>query len=94
MDDYGRQPTVFPSIFLQGDLLEKMKICSMARFFRFLQDLVVSKNNYGVLVKDLHFGTIPVRLFQPKTASAGPRRGIIFYHGGGGVFGGLGKKCL
>lgn len=84
----------FSSIFLQGNLLEKMKICSMPRFFCFLQDLVVPKNNYGVLVKDLHFGTIPVRLFQPKTASSGLRRGIIFYHGGGCVFGSLGKKCL
>lgn len=84
----------FSSVFLQGNLLEKMKICSMPRFFCFLQDLVVPKNNYGVLVKDLHFGTIPVRLFQPKTASSGLRRGIIFYHGGGCVFGSLGKKCL
>ncbi|XP_038191222.1 arylacetamide deacetylase-like 4 [Arvicola amphibius] len=72
-----------------GNLLEKMKICSMPHFFRFIQDLVVPKNNYGVLVKNLHFGTVPVRLFQPKTASSGPRRGIIFYHGGGCVFGGL-----
>ncbi|ERE83537.1 arylacetamide deacetylase-like 4 [Cricetulus griseus] len=72
-----------------GNLLEKMKICSMPRFFRFVQDLLVLKNNHGVLVKDLHFGTIPVRLFQPKAASSGPRRGIVFYHGGGSVFGGL-----
>ncbi|KAL1776260.1 arylacetamide deacetylase-like 4 [Sigmodon hispidus] len=73
----------------RGNLLEKMKICSMPRFFRFIQDLVVPKNNFGVLVKNLHFGTIPVRLFQPKTTSSGPRRGIIFYHGGGCVFGSL-----
>lgn len=85
---------VFPSIFPQGNLLEKMKICSMPRFFRFVQDLLVLKNNHGVLVKDLQFGTIPVRLFQPKAASSGPRRGIVFYHGGGSVFGGLGKKYL
>ncbi|MEJ1272413.1 putative gene 13124 [Cricetulus griseus] len=73
----------------RGNLLEKMKICSMPRFFRFVQDLLVLKNNHGVLVKDLQFGTIPVRLFQPKAASSGPRRGIVFYHGGGSVFGGL-----
>ncbi|XP_578509.2 arylacetamide deacetylase-like 4 family member 1 [Rattus norvegicus] len=72
-----------------GNVLEKMKLCSMPRFFCFLQDLLVSKNNFGVLVKNLHFGTIPVRLFQPKTTSSGPRRGIIFYHGGGCMFGGL-----
>ncbi|XP_006989102.1 arylacetamide deacetylase-like 4 family member 1 [Peromyscus maniculatus bairdii] len=79
----------FQLVITLGNILEKMKICSMPRFFRFLQDLVVSKNNSGVLVKNLHFGTIPVRLFQPKAASSGPRRGIIFYHGGGCVFGSL-----
>ncbi|XP_075802277.1 arylacetamide deacetylase-like 4 family member 1 [Microtus pennsylvanicus] len=80
---------VFQLTITLGNLLEKMKICSMPHFFRFIQDLVVPKNNYGVSVKNLHFGTIPVRLFQPKTASSGLRRGIIFYHGGGCVFGGL-----
>ncbi|CAH7443613.1 arylacetamide deacetylase-like 4 family member 1 [Phodopus roborovskii] len=80
---------LFQLVLTLGNLLEKMRICSMPRFFRFMQDLLVLKNNYGVLVKDLHFGTIPVRLFQPKTASSGPRRGIIFYHGGGCMFGGL-----
>ncbi|XP_034359750.1 arylacetamide deacetylase-like 4 family member 1 [Arvicanthis niloticus] len=74
-----------------GNVLEKMKICSMPHFFRFIQDLLVSckKNNFGVLVKNMHFGTIPVRLFQPKSTSSGPRRGIIYYHGGGCVFGSL-----
>ncbi|XP_057641278.1 arylacetamide deacetylase-like 4 family member 1 [Chionomys nivalis] len=80
---------VFQLTITLGNLLEKMKICSMPHFFRFIQDLVVPKNNYGVSVKNLHFGTIPVRLFRPKTASSGPRRGIIFYHGGGCVFGSL-----
>ncbi|KAL6086170.1 hypothetical protein STEG23_013445 [Scotinomys teguina] len=79
----------FQLVITLGNVLEKMKICSMPRFFRFIQDLVVPKDNTGVLVKNLHFGTIPVRLFQPKAASSGPRRGIIFYHGGGCVFGSL-----
>ncbi|GAB1289210.1 AADACL4 family member 2 [Apodemus speciosus] len=72
-----------------GNVLEKMKICSMPHFFCFIQDLLVPKNNFGVLVKNLHFGTIPVRLFQPKSTSSGPQKGIIYYHGGGGVFGSL-----
>lgn len=49
------------------------------------------KKDPELVVTDLRFGTIPVRLFQPKAASSRPRRGIIFYHGGGTVFGSLGK---
>ncbi|ERE83535.1 arylacetamide deacetylase-like 4-like protein [Cricetulus griseus] len=72
-----------------GNILEKMNICSMPRFVCLVQDCIVSKESHGVFVKDLHFGTIPVRLFQPKAASSKPRRGIIFLHGGGAVLGSL-----
>ncbi|GAB1289209.1 Arylacetamide deacetylase-like 4 [Apodemus speciosus] len=72
-----------------GNILEKMNICSMPQFFRFVQDSSVSKENLGVFVKDMHFGTIPVRLFHPKAPSSEPRRGIIFLHGGGAVIGSL-----
>lgn len=77
--------------FPQGNILEKMNICSSPHFFRFVQDSSVSKKNLGVFVKDLLFGTIPVRLFQPKGASSKPGRGIIFLHGGGAFLGSLGE---
>ncbi|XP_028641841.1 arylacetamide deacetylase-like 4 [Grammomys surdaster] len=72
-----------------GDILEKMNICSMPQFFNFVHDSLVLKENLGVFVKDLYFGTIPVRLFHPKAASSKPRRGIIFFHGGGALIGSL-----
>ncbi|NP_941064.2 arylacetamide deacetylase-like 4 family member 1 [Mus musculus] len=72
-----------------GHILEKMNICSMPQFFCFLQDSLSSKENHGVFVKDLRFGTIPVRLFRPKAASSKPRRGILFFHGGGAMIGSL-----
>ncbi|XP_005353812.1 arylacetamide deacetylase-like 4 [Microtus ochrogaster] len=72
-----------------GNILEKMNICSTPHFFRFVQDSSVWKKNLGVFVKDLRFGTIPVRLFQPKAASSKPRRGILFLHGGGTFLGSL-----
>ncbi|XP_005317535.2 arylacetamide deacetylase-like 4 [Ictidomys tridecemlineatus] len=72
-----------------GNILEKLRICSMPRFLRFLQDRVTIKNNREVVVTDLRFGTIPVRLFRPKAASSSLRRGILFYHGGGSMFGSL-----
>nr|XP_020137104.1 arylacetamide deacetylase-like 4 [Microcebus murinus]XP_020137106.1 arylacetamide deacetylase-like 4 [Microcebus murinus]XP_020137107.1 arylacetamide deacetylase-like 4 [Microcebus murinus] len=62
----------------------------MPKFVRFLHDRMGRKKDLTLVVTNLRFGTIPVRLFQPKAASSSPRRrGIIFYHGGGGVFGSL-----
>uniref|UniRef100_A0A2K5E7Y4 Arylacetamide deacetylase like 4 n=1 Tax=Aotus nancymaae TaxID=37293 RepID=A0A2K5E7Y4_AOTNA len=72
-----------------GNILEKLGICSMPKFVRFLHDSLRIKKDPELVVTDLRFGTIPVRLFQPKAASSRRRRGIISYHGGGSVFGSL-----
>ncbi|XP_005403999.1 PREDICTED: arylacetamide deacetylase-like 4 isoform X1 [Chinchilla lanigera] len=85
---------VLHCLFLYGislaNILEKMRICSVPRFVRIIQGIIFTKKkDPKLVVTDLHFGTIPVRLFQPKTMSCSPRRGIIFYHGGGAVMGGL-----
>ncbi|XP_035294768.1 arylacetamide deacetylase-like 4 isoform X2 [Cricetulus griseus] len=61
----------------------------MPRFLQFLEGLMPIKKDPNVLVTDMHFGTIPVRLLKPKKASSQPRRGIIFYHGGGALTGSL-----
>ncbi|XP_048206223.1 arylacetamide deacetylase-like 4 [Perognathus longimembris pacificus] len=72
-----------------GCILEKLRICSMPSFCQFLHDLLPIRKDPKVVVTNLHFGTIRVRLFQPKAMSSGPRRGIVFYHGGATVIGSL-----
>lgn len=66
----------------------------MLRFLKLVQACVRIKKDDRLTVTDLYFGTIPVRLFQPKAASSGPRRGIIFFPGGGGFMGSLGKNFI
>lgn len=44
-----------------------------------------------LFIKDLWFDKVPVRIYQPKAPSASQRRGVMFFHGGGWVFGSLGK---
>ncbi|XP_027253937.1 arylacetamide deacetylase-like 4 isoform X3 [Cricetulus griseus] len=57
-----------------GNILEKLRICAMPRFLQFLEGLMPINKDPNVLVTDLHFGTIPVRLLKPKKASSQPRR--------------------
>ncbi|XP_057552553.1 LOW QUALITY PROTEIN: arylacetamide deacetylase-like 3 [Hippopotamus amphibius kiboko] len=71
-----------------GTIFEKMRICSM-QFLRFIHDLAPLKKDSDVVVKDLWYGMIPVKLYQPKASSSNPRPGIVFYHGGGGIVGSL-----
>ncbi|KAJ8780773.1 hypothetical protein J1605_000816 [Eschrichtius robustus] len=61
----------------------------MPRLIQFLHNSVRIKKDPGLVVTNLRFGTAPVRLFQPKAASPGPPRGIIFFHGGEAVLGSL-----
>ncbi|NXS31672.1 ADCL4 protein, partial [Pomatostomus ruficeps] len=39
-----------------------------------------------LLIKDLHFDGVPVRIYLPREASASKRRGVVFCHGGCGIF--------
>ncbi|EPY74035.1 hypothetical protein CB1_002337051 [Camelus ferus] len=75
-----------------GMIFEKLRLCSMPQFVRFVHDLMPLKKYPDLEIKDLQFGTIPVRLYQPKASSNALRPGILFYHGGGAVLGSL-SKC-
>lgn len=88
------KPSPVGSLFSrqQGTIFEKLGICTMPQFVRFMHDLKPVKEDPDVVATNLCFGTVPVRLYQPKAASRTPRRGVIFYHGGGGVFGSLSKS--
>ncbi|NXR16142.1 ADCL4 protein, partial [Semnornis frantzii] len=45
-----------------------------------------------LFTKDLHFDEVPVRIYLPREPSAGKRRGVIFFHGGCGIFGSISKE--
>lgn len=52
----------------------------------------------GLRIKDLTFSGVPVRVYEPKTASGEKKRGLVYFHGGGWMFGCIGnvnsKKLL
>ncbi|NWZ43932.1 ADCL4 protein, partial [Brachypodius atriceps] len=45
-----------------------------------------------LFIKDLHFDRVPVRIYLPRETSASKRRGVIFMHGGCGIFGSISKE--
>ena len=56
-----------------------------------MTDLLFGKVAPGVLVTNRSIpgpeGDIPVRVYRPVRAAAGPRPLVVYYHGGGFVFG-------
>uniref|UniRef100_A0A8C0UCN5 Alpha/beta hydrolase fold-3 domain-containing protein n=1 Tax=Cyanistes caeruleus TaxID=156563 RepID=A0A8C0UCN5_CYACU len=79
--------------FEQGRILENIGICTQVSFVRYMQGRKTLGADPKLLIKDLWFEKVPVRIYQPKAPSASQRRGVMFFHGGGWVFGSLGKIC-
>ncbi|NXQ78921.1 ADCL4 protein, partial [Nyctibius grandis] len=42
-----------------------------------------------LFIRDMHFDEVPVRIYLPRAPSASKRRGVIFFHGGCGMFGSI-----
>ncbi|KAM5248724.1 arylacetamide deacetylase-like 3 [Ctenodactylus gundi] len=80
---------LFQLLLTWGGIFEKFGICSATQFVSFVHDLPPLKKYPGVVVTDLRFGTIPVRLYRPEAPTSASRPGVIFYHGGGAVLGSL-----
>uniref|UniRef100_A0A8C5NRW7 Alpha/beta hydrolase fold-3 domain-containing protein n=1 Tax=Junco hyemalis TaxID=40217 RepID=A0A8C5NRW7_JUNHY len=72
-----------------GKILENFGICTQVSFVRYMQGRKTLGADPKLFIKDLWFDKVPVRIYQPKAPSASQRRGVLFFHGGGWVFGSL-----
>uniref|UniRef100_A0A803TKY0 Alpha/beta hydrolase fold-3 domain-containing protein n=1 Tax=Anolis carolinensis TaxID=28377 RepID=A0A803TKY0_ANOCA len=68
---------------------EKLGIChkykALAGFYR---TMPLRKSSL-LIIKSLHFEDIPVRVYWPKVASSGKRKGVVVISGGAGLFGNI-----
>ncbi|XP_056407973.1 arylacetamide deacetylase-like 4 [Hyla sarda] len=77
---------------IQGKILQNCLICSQLGFTRLLRDRLMARRgpeDPKLLIKDLSFEGVLVRVYQPRAQSSGGRRGVMFFHGGGWMFGSL-----
>ncbi|XP_065506199.1 arylacetamide deacetylase-like 4 [Caloenas nicobarica] len=72
-----------------GKILENIGICSQLSFMRYVQDRTHVGADPKLLIQNLWFEKVPVRIYQPKVPPASQRRGVMFFHGGGWVLGSL-----
>ncbi|XP_075696871.1 arylacetamide deacetylase-like 4 [Rhinoderma darwinii] len=83
--------TVSTGVIILGKALDKFGEFYSTRLFRFLQNIVVPKlkEDPELFMKDLQFEDVPVRIYQPRSPCVGGRKGVVFFHGGGFVFGSI-----
>lgn len=72
--------------------MEKLGIISQISVIRVLMDgLSPPLKDKQIFIKDLRFENVEVRIYQPKIPTSGQRRGILYCHGGIGMFGSIRK---
>ncbi|XP_034976906.1 arylacetamide deacetylase-like 4 [Zootoca vivipara] len=74
-------------VFGLGLLLEKLGICHRYMIWRILDVWIPPKRYQGLVIKDLVFDGVPVRVHWPQTSSAENKRGVMYFHGGISLFG-------
>ncbi|XP_069598931.1 arylacetamide deacetylase-like 4 isoform X3 [Ranitomeya imitator] len=74
-----------------GKALDKLRVWNIAGFINSLEIILMPKvkDDPEIFTKDLQFGGVPVRVYQPRSPSAGGRKGIMFFHGGGFMLGSI-----
>uniref|UniRef100_A0A8C0U9H0 Arylacetamide deacetylase-like 4 n=1 Tax=Cyanistes caeruleus TaxID=156563 RepID=A0A8C0U9H0_CYACU len=70
----------------QAKTLNWLGIVEELTLTRLITDGVPACPDSQLFIKDLHFDGVPVRIYLPREPSASKRRGVIFIHGGCGIF--------
>ncbi|KAM9299033.1 uncharacterized protein PAF06_016030 [Gastrophryne carolinensis] len=81
---------IYVGIAVVGRILQNMSLCTQLGFTRYIREkLMVTKlgEDPKLFIKNLTFDGIQVRVYQPRAPSAGGRKGVMFFHGGGWMFG-------
>ncbi|XP_048470951.1 arylacetamide deacetylase-like 4 isoform X2 [Rhincodon typus] len=76
----------------QGNIAQNLGLGPQVTVVRYICTKVLrrkSKKETGLIIQDIQFDGVPVRVYQQRSASAEKRRGILFFHGGGWMFGSI-----
>ncbi|XP_076863816.1 arylacetamide deacetylase-like 4 [Brachyhypopomus gauderio] len=83
---------VFVGTAVLGQILERLGLCSQVGFTRWLFGLAAPRKQPpppGLHIKDLTFSGVPVRVYQPTASPSQLKRGLLYFHGGGWIFGSI-----
>uniref|UniRef100_A0A8C6ZQM6 Arylacetamide deacetylase-like 4 n=1 Tax=Nothoprocta perdicaria TaxID=30464 RepID=A0A8C6ZQM6_NOTPE len=83
--------SVFMSTLVVGKILEKLGICGDLSLLRFFLEGIPPWRDSKLLIQDLKVDDVPLRIYQPKQPPTVKRRGLLYFHGGAGTFGSIGK---
>uniref|UniRef100_A0A672MAY9 Arylacetamide deacetylase-like 4 n=1 Tax=Sinocyclocheilus grahami TaxID=75366 RepID=A0A672MAY9_SINGR len=81
---------VYVGISIVGQILGRLGLCHQINFIRWSRCCIMARKKTvpsGLRIKDLSFSGVPVRVYEPTAASGEKKRGLVYFHGGGWMFG-------
>ncbi|XP_029818248.1 arylacetamide deacetylase-like 4 [Manacus vitellinus] len=75
--------------FGMATFLDKVGIVSEVHFLRATMENIPPLKDKHLLIKDLRFERVKVRIYQCKTSNTSQRRGVLYFHGGVGWLGSI-----
>ncbi|XP_069731050.1 arylacetamide deacetylase-like 4 [Phaenicophaeus curvirostris] len=81
--------SVLIATLVLGKILEKLGVCNESSILRVVLDGIPPWRDSKLLIKDLKVDEVPVRIYQPKWPLTSKRRGVLYFHGGAGIFGSI-----
>ncbi|XP_039225187.1 arylacetamide deacetylase-like 4 [Crotalus tigris] len=85
----GKLQEESPQMLNTARILDKLGICHEFAIWRILMNGIPSRKPSDLIVKEMLFDRVPVMVCCPKRASPENRRGLVWIHGGAGLFGSL-----
>uniref|UniRef100_A0A8C3UBA7 Alpha/beta hydrolase fold-3 domain-containing protein n=1 Tax=Catharus ustulatus TaxID=91951 RepID=A0A8C3UBA7_CATUS len=73
----------------QATFLDKVGIISEVHLLRVIMETIPPLKDTRLLIKDVRFERVKVRIYQPKASSNSLRRGMLYFHGGVGRLGSI-----
>ncbi|XP_003230097.1 arylacetamide deacetylase-like 4 [Anolis carolinensis] len=69
--------------------IEKLGICSRYKIWRLVMNGIPPLGDSGLVIKDLRFDGVPVRMYQSKSRPSEKSRAIVYIPGGVGLLGSI-----
>ncbi|POI31178.1 hypothetical protein CIB84_005071 [Bambusicola thoracicus] len=83
---------LFTIIEILANKSASLGICKKHVLIRMFSNGLRAWRASELLIKDLHFGEVPVRIYLPRSPPASKRRGVVLFHGGCGMYGSISKE--
>uniref|UniRef100_A0A670Z0R3 Alpha/beta hydrolase fold-3 domain-containing protein n=1 Tax=Pseudonaja textilis TaxID=8673 RepID=A0A670Z0R3_PSETE len=70
---------------------DELGLCTFPNFLRLWTNGIPPRRDLSLVIRNEKFDGVPVRIYSSRTVPAMKRKAVLYFHGGAGIFGSIGK---